>query len=107
MGEAYDQETVGLDWIGSWDVDALDVYPGAVLGLVTRDGLGTGASYSGAGNRRIRDEQCLCSSSRRPIGAALQPGRDDAAAGASAHGRGTDRRWIDEFHQSDWRDGSW
>ena len=97
-------QVLAQDWIGSSDMDALDVCDRAVLGLLTRDGLSTGAPYSRAGNRRVRDEQCLCSPSRRPLGSALQSGRDDAVAGASIHGRGTRVRRIDEFHQSDRRD---
>ena len=108
--EEYDHESLGQlleqDWIGSSDVDALDVSDGAVLGWLTRDGLSTGAPYSRAGSRRVRDEQCLCSPSRRPLGSALQSGRDDAVAGGSVHGRGALVRWINKFHQSDRRDST-
>ena len=70
-------------------------------------GLSAGASYSRAGKRRVCNEQCFCRASRRPFGAALQPGRDDAVAGDSIHGRGARIGWIDEFHQPDRRNSSW
>src|SRR6266849_2026985 len=108
MRRKYDHESLGQvlaqDWIGSSDVDAKDVYDRAVLGVLTWDGLGTGAPYSRAWSRRVRNEQCLCSPSRRPLGSALQSGRDDAVAGASVHGRGTDFRRVNRFHKSDGSD---
>lgn len=78
------------DWIGSSDVGTVDVYARAMLGVLTWDGLSTGAPYSRAGSFRVRNEQCLCSPSRRPLGSALQSGWNDAVAGGSVHGRGTD-----------------
>src|SRR5204863_8255180 len=88
------------DWISSSDADAVDEFDSAVLGLLTWDSRSTGAPYSKPGNRCLCNEQCVCSSSRRPLGAALQSGRDDAVAGASIHGRSTDFRRVNRFHQS-------
>ena len=42
------------DWISSSDADAVDEFDRAVLGLLTWDGLSTGASYPKPGSR------CLC-----------------------------------------------
>src|SRR6185503_19409061 len=78
----------------------------AVCGLHPWDGLGTGTPYSRAGSRCVRDEQCVCRPSRRPLGAALQSGRNDAVAGTSAHGRSHDFRRGNRLHQSDGRDGN-
>jgi hypothetical protein len=47
---------VSKDWIGSSDVDAVDLYDRGVLCVLTWDGLSTGSPYSRAGSRRIRDD---------------------------------------------------
>ncbi len=79
---------------------------GAVRGMHPWGGLRTGTPYSRAGSRCVRDEQCVCRPGRRPLGAALQSGRNDAVAGASAHGRSDGFRRDNGLHQSDGSDGN-
>jgi hypothetical protein len=94
------------DWMVPSDLGALVIYDRSLLGLLTRECLGADAPYSRAGICRIGDGQRIFSPSRRPIGPALQCGRDDAVAGTSIHGRGAVCRGNNELHQSDWGDSN-